>query len=320
MTEAELISEIEMQPEEIEEITDGYEQSIDEIARAAGETATPLVLMTVAANWEWRGREDLPADWLDELVPPDGTSEPARYRRAVDLLAEKIASSPPGERSEWQFKRAAAAEALGDYATARREYRAAMNSDPHLRRALDSMADRVRGVAERREVALVDVIEHLSRHAEHGIVGFDEFYDYVHFTPRGALLVAAAAFEELVAAGIVPEPDDFDLDAFVRDRLAYLAELRVDPLEVREWLGFGFDPAGIHDRDLWKYDRFVNALDERIEARPDDVRARVYRGNAAAFRIDGAAQAARDYRAALEIADDPAIRANLDRLLAGRRP
>jgi hypothetical protein len=89
---------------------------------------------------------------------------------------------------------------------------------------------------------------------------------------------------------------------------------------VEEWLGFGFDPAGIHDRDLWKYDRLLEALDRRLAEDPRDLAALVYRGNAHYFRRDGGPEAARDWRAALALApDDPAIRANLARLVAESR-
>ncbi len=82
-----------------------------------------------------------------------------------------------------------------------------------------------------------------------------------------------------------------------------------------------FDPDQIHDRDLWKYDRLLEDLDRRLEADPEDYRSRVYRGNARFFQADGAARAAEDYRAALALEpDEPAVRANLTRLLAERVP
>ena len=321
MTEEALIRDIRMQPAEVGNIIDRYEESIDAMAAVAGETRTPIVLMTVASNWEWRGREDLPADWLDEIVPDRDIPLQDRYRRAIPAITDRLDSSPADEHYEWLFKRAVAEEALGEFAAARDDYRAAMNDDPHLRRALDAQAERVRGVAARRGVPLMDTIAYLSEHARHGIVGFDEFYDYVHFTPRGVVLVAAELMRTLIQAGVLPEPAGFDPGDYMRERLAWQEELTEDPLAVGEWLGFGFDKADIADRDLWKYDKFVKSLDARIEENPADLRALVYRGNAGAFRVDGAVQADRDYRAALAIAgDDPVIRANLERLHAGRTP
>ena len=60
-------------------------------------------------------------------------------------------------------------------------------------------------------------------------------------------------------------------------------------LVLGDWLGFGFDPARLTNRDLWKYDALLTELDARIEAQPDDATARLYRGNAAAFRQGAAA-------------------------------
>jgi tetratricopeptide (TPR) repeat protein len=322
MTEAALIRDIRMRPEEIQAIVERYEATMAAISAAARAGGTPLVLMTVASNWKWRGRQDLPADWLDTLVPGPAP-ERERYRQAISILTRELEGSPPAQQSDLLFRRAVAAEALGDFTAARADYRAAMNADPHLRRALDAQAEGVRRVAARHDVALVDVIEVLSGRAQHGIIGFDEFYDYVHFTPRGVVLVAAATLRTLIASGILPEPAAFDIDDYVRERLAWQAALDRDPLAVGDWLGFGFDKAAIHDRDLWKYDKLVKELDARITRHAGDVPTLVYRGNAHAFRIDGAAQAARDYRAALaataaDAADAAVIRGNLEALQAER--
>ena len=147
------------------------------------------------------------------------------------------------------------------------------------------------------------------------------FYDYVHFTPRGAVLVAAELFGTI--SRMPGEPAEAALDAhdYTRERIDHLGKLVADDLALEEWMGFGFDRAQIADRDLWKYDRLLIELDRRIEEDPDDWLALAYRGNALAFRIDGAAGAARDYRAAIERAPDhPILRANLERLLTERGP
>ncbi len=321
LTQHAIIQEIEMSAEEIAEAVDAYEANIDEMVAAAQETGTPILPLTVASNWRWRGREDLPADWLDELLGGPGDASPARYREALSVLDSRVASAADAERHASLYQRAVAAEALGDHAAARDDFRAAMNQDPHLRRALDSMADRVRAVAKRRGVPVLDTIELLSASANHGIVGFDEFYDYVHFTPRGALLAAAGIFGVIHETGMLPPAPAFDANAYVAEHLAQLATLQDDYLDVRNWMGIGFDSDAISNRDLWKYDRMLADLDRRIEEDPGDLGAIVYRGNGSYFRVDGAQDAERDYRAALELSgDDPVIRANLERLLVRRGP
>ncbi|MGI9591835.1 MAG: hypothetical protein ACR2P8_10745 [Myxococcota bacterium] len=311
-----LLREVEVTPDEILGVIDRYEENLDEIARTAVAEGIPLVLMTVGSNWRWLGREDLPADWIDDLLGDAAPLDRARLERADRALAQELDSSVPSRRHEWLFRRAVVAEGLGDFDSARANYRAAMNEDPHLRRALDAMNERVAAVAERHGAILVDTVDHLARSAEHGIVGFDEYFDHVHLTPRGAERVAAALFDGLLTAGVVPNPDRFDPAAHLSERLTWLRDLEHDVLDVTEWLGLGFEPGQVADRDLWKYDRMVLGLDAHAEIPADRLRALVYRGNAASFRRRGGADAERDYRAALELEDDPAIRRNLDRLLA----
>lgn len=318
LTQNQIIRDIKMNESEIGEIVDQYERNIAEMVAAAKETDTSILLLTVASNWKWRGREDLPPAWLDELVESDGLPESEKYRKVREELTRRIQHAPPAERHEWLFRRALANEALEDFSAARDDYRAAFNADPHLRRALDVMAERVRRVGASESVAVLDVIEELARSARHGIVGFDEFYDYVHFTPKGALQVAAALYEQLVRMGILEPEVEFDSRAFVAQELTELGRRSEDWLAVDRWIGFSFDPALIHDRDLWKFDLMVKSLDERIERDPEDFSALVYRGNAAAFEIGGADLAERSYRTALALRDDPEVRANLDRLLSTR--
>lgn len=320
LTQRQILRDISVSDGEIAAVIDGYETELEAIAAIASERAIPTLLMSVASNWEWRGRSDLPADWLDALLDSTGGTTPGRYQEAVRVIDARLPEVSVMERHELLFRRAEAHHALGDFEAARADYRAAMNEDPHLRRALDKMNERVGTVAERRGVGFIDVVDVLARNADHGIVGFEMFYDYVHFTPRGALLVGSAIFEEMTAAGIVAPAPGFDAERYVAERLAWLANLEEDPPEVRDWLGVGFDLDRIRERDLWKYDTMLVELDALLERDPRDARALTYRGNASFFRIDGAADAARDYRGALEV--DPGFgpaRANLELLLRDRQ-
>ncbi len=327
LSQDEIIKHVSMTDAEIGAAIDRYAANLGEMVDAAGAASVPILLATVASNWEWRGRRDLPPEWLDARLgepgpatPEAGPAAPERLRRAKQRLGELLATAPRDERHALLFERAVAEGALGEIGAARADYRAAMNADPHLRRALDAANDRVRALAARRGTGFLDAVELLSRRAPDGIVGFDEFYDYVHFTPRGNLLVAAGLYRAMGEMGVVPEAPGFDLEAFVATRLAEVGRFSSDPFAVEEWLGFGFDASGIHDRDLWKYDRLLRSIDERIAADPRDLAALVYRGNAHYFRRDGGEAAARDWRAALALApDDPAIRANLARLAAEGR-
>ena len=319
ISESTLIQGIDVSPAEIHGVVERYEANLDAMAASAAGHGVPILFLAVASNWEWRGRSDLPANWLDALVESGGEIDDDDRREALRVLDAKLASVTALDRHELLYRRAVLKRALGDGDGARADYRAAMNADPHLRRALDAMNDRVRAVAERRGALFLDTVAELSREAQDGIVGFGEFYDYVHFTPRGALLVAARILATLREAGLVPRDAAFDADAFVRSRVEELARADRDSLSAGEWLGFGSDKARIADRDLWKYDKMLSGLDERIARDPLDFEALVYRGNARSFRQDGAAGAAADYRAALRLRPgDEVVRANLEALLLER--
>ena len=320
-TQAQIIEDIEVEPDEIRQVVDAYQENLEEMVDAALAAGARPLLVSVASNWRWRGRSDLPDDWMAELVPAGADGEapdPAEVRAAIEA---RLAEAAAPERSALLFQRAVVEERLGDFGAARDSYRAAMNQDPHLRRALDAMNERVGSVARSRGVAFVDAVEVMAADADHGIVGFEQFYDYVHFTPRGAIVLAEALFAELVEMGVVPGGARAVAGAYRERRLRALGELERDPTPIGEWMGVGFDPErAIADRDLWKYDRLLGELDARIEADPRDALAIVYRANADAFRLGGAEDAERGYRAALALRPgDAAIRANLEHLEAERR-
>lgn len=314
-----ILQRVELSPGEIAEVVDRYEANLDEIARTARAHDVPLALMTVASNWRWLGREDLPEGWVEALLGDAGPPSGERLARAEALLSQRLAEAAPPERWQWRFRLAVVAERRGDLEAARRRYREALDEDPHLRRALSVMNARVASVAERRDAVLVDTVARLAAREEDGVPGFGTFFDHVHFTPRGAELAAAALFEGLLDAGALPAPAGGGAGAYLEERLAALAHLERDSLSVGEWMGLGFDPGQVADRDLWKYDRMVKGLDAHVDDPADRFRALVYRGNAAFFRLGGARDAERDYRAALAVEPHPAVRANLLRLAAEGR-
>jgi tetratricopeptide (TPR) repeat protein len=321
LTQDEIVREIRTTPEEVTQVADQYEANLDAMAQSAASHHVPLLLVTVASNWKWRGRSDLPEGWVDALLGHAAPEGAAGWEAALGALDAKLAAAAATdpERSEWLFRRGAALEALGRFAEARGDYRAAMNADPHLRRALDALNERVLRVGARRGVPVLDAVDALAAVSPHGIVGFEIFYDYVHFTPAGATRLALAIARAFEREHWVPEGTTRAAAGYASARLARLAQLESDPFEVEEWIGFGFDRARIADRDLWKYDALLADLDARIARDPRDVPALIYRGNARSFQRDGAAGAAADYRAAL--AAQPAqraARANLATLLRER--
>ena len=320
LPERDLLAGVALAPGEVRAVEERYAANLAAIAAAARAAQVPLVLATAASNARWRGRKDLPADWLAARLGEPGPESPERLRAARAKLDARLAGAAADERWELLYERAVAAERQGDLAAARADYRAARDADPHRRRASEALHARVRGVAASSGAALADVDAALARRAASGLAGFDEFYDYVHPTPRGAVEIAAILLGAALAAGALPPAPALDLPRRRDERLAALAALRADPFDVSEWLGFGFDPGGVSDRDLWKYERLREALDARLAADPGDLAALVYRGNASYFEPAGGPAARRDWEAAARLAPgDPAIRANLARLAAQGR-
>jgi tetratricopeptide (TPR) repeat protein len=319
--ETEIVAAIEISAAEQAGIVDAYEVNLEAMVASAQATDTPLLLMTVASNWEWRGKDDLPGSWLAELLELEPTGETPDFEQAMQRLEQGLANAAPEDRHDWLFKRATllASEERWDEAVA--AYRASMNSDPRQRRATDELADRVRVVAARHGVALIDTIERLGKLAGHGLVGFDEFYDYVHFTPRGCVLVAAEILRVLQRDGVLPARLPFDLDEHIATETSWYAEVQHDPLDVDRWLGVGGDVSRLWDRDLWKHQSVLRELDERVSLDRTDVEALIWHGNAMFFSVGGQAAARRDYETALELEpDNAAARANLERLSGSRHP
>ncbi len=320
VSESEIIETVRVTDAERAAVADAYEENLAAMVASARASGTSILLMTVASNWRWRGRDDLPADVLARLLAvPDGVDG-----SGTELLAELdagLAAAPPHERHEWHFQRAVALEHRGRHEAAREAYRSSMNEDPHLRRATDDLARRVRAVGAKQSVPVFDTIEYLATSATDGIVGFEVFYDYVHFTPRGCLLVAAALFDRLQADGTIQSSERFAPDRHVADELAWLDRVDRDPLAIDRWLGVGDDVSRVHDRDLWKHQRWLKELDQRLAANPQDFDALVWRANADFLLAGGFAGAKAGYEAALAIdPTHPVVRDNLVKLITTRRP
>lgn len=317
LTEARIVREVQSTPAEIEAVLGTYAANLEAMARAASAAEVPLILCGVAANREWRGREDLPADWIRSL--PGG---PRTREQALAVLAEVLAREELGALERWEalFQRATLLRELGDVEGAREGFRAAHEQDPHLRRALARQSELARDVAARTGALYLDTLALFESTAEDGIIGFEHFYDYVHFTPRGAAELGAALHGVIGDLESLPRGVELELEGYALEHAAEVAALDQDFLDSRHFLGIAFDPARLSDRDLWKYDYMLRDLDARLLQDPDDALALIFRANARSFRQDGAAAAAKDYRRAMELVGETVeLRANLDRLLAERQ-
>lgn len=316
---SEMLREVRITDAQTAAVEDAYEANLRAMVAACRDAQVPAVLCTVASNWRWTGLEDEDdTPWMEELADTAGaTTGDARVAAAVARAAE---ATDPMDRWRWLDRAARSADAAGDGARARGLFRSALDADPHLRRATTRLAQRVRAAADGEAGAhLFDADAELAARAPGGVIGFETFYDYVHFTPEGALRTAAALAQGLGEADLLPA-DYSPPTAWLDARRNFLESDGPDALAVRDFVGFGFDRAILESRDLWRYDALQDDLDARIAADPADWRALAYRGNVAFFKRGGAAAAAADYEAALAIDEHADVRANLDRLRSTRRP
>lgn len=317
-----MLAAVRVEPARVAAVEEAYERNLRAMVRACAAADVPAVVCTVATNWRWTGVEDEDdAPWLAQLAreAPGGVA-PEGDARVAAAVARAARSDDPLERWRWLDRAARSAEATGDRARAAALFRAALDADPHLRRATTRLAARVRAVAASEPGAhLFDGAAVLTARAPGGVIGFETFYDYVHFTPAGALATAVALAERLDGAGLLPATWEVPAGVLA-ERRAFIEGDGPDALAVRDFLGFGFDRGLLASRSLWRYDALQDDLDARIAADATDWRARAYRANVAFFRRSGAAAAEADYRAALALREHPDVRANLDALLTDRRP
>jgi len=304
----EMLAEVSITEEERVAILDAYERNLAAMVDEAQAARVPILMMTVSANWRWWGIEDFPAD---EVPGPDGPDPD------LPVPSQEHGLAPSAALHEELYGQALRLERAGE-AVAAAYFRAAQDADPHLRRATRAHATRVRRVAEQRGVPIVDTDRVLLDGERFGVIGFDEFYDYVHFTPRGAARVARALFDEVEALGLVGSGAEAGaLDAAadgVREAIDAERTAALDAVDAGRFIGFGDEPARLADRDLWKYDALLAELRRRTAVGSTDARVWAWRGNVAWFRHDGFTEAAEAWARARELADLPGLAENERRL------
>jgi len=316
VSEARMVEHVEVEPDERRQIIGWHEQNLRAMVEACAAARVPCVLAAVAVNWEWQGRTDPPAAWIESYI--DGQAGEAGLRAALPRLQAELAASEPKQLYRVHWKLAEVQRRLGDWPAAVASYRASLEADPHLRRCRDEMNAGARRAAAA-DAVFLDTPAELAALDEHGLVGFADFYDYVHFTPRGAARTAWLVYRELERLRLFEPRAGHDARAFLAAREAACAALERDPYAVGGFLGIGASRERIAERDLWKYEAFLKELDAQLGRDPRDFDALVWRGNARFFQRDGLAGARADYEAALSVRDEPSVRDNLARLLGERR-
>jgi Flp pilus assembly protein TadD len=207
---------------EREEMRRLFEENLRAILDLAGEAGVAVVLCTVPSNVSgWVPNQsvfpndlsldvrkavgDLLADARAALGRGDAASAAAQLERARQLS--------PGY-AELHFYLGQAYEALGRWEEARASYVRARDSDASPQRAISSVNDTIRRLAEERDVPLVDVEDLFEREAPHGLLGFDWFEDYVHPKPEAHRQIALALWTLFEEEGLLGEARAADEASF----------------------------------------------------------------------------------------------------------
>jgi tetratricopeptide (TPR) repeat protein len=324
-----MIERIAIDPAEVEAVYAEYEANLHAIAAAAKTAGVPLLLCSVASNWEWIGVAEKSA--VERLGYGSGSDpQDAGGRQALlERIEAEIAAGQAGPKRRWELEYEAARQldALGQREAANQRLRKALEIDPHCRRATPKHAEILRRVVTKSGCQLFDLAAWAEARGQ-GRVGFDIFYDYVHFTPLGIAEATRALADRLFELGLLEGLTRPAAWPNTANQRAATGATPLDGLAVGEFLGFGSQPQRLSDRSLWKYDRTLDELDAGLKANPEDYRQLCWRGNAAFFRSTGLADAQRDYQAAAEAAasaqaspeEQAAIADNLQRLNGARRP
>lgn len=295
-TQAEIIEEIEIDASAERAALSAYVQNLVAAAQAAQEAEVPTVICTVAVNWLWSGKEVRESAGQDAADAEQRLAELDR----VDL------DSLPDRKARWRhvLERADALAVLQRDDEAAQAYLQALEIDPHQRRATVSQGEALQGGLLATKARIFNSTQWYLSRAQRPWIGFDEFYDYVHFTPYGAALLAEGLFTDLAQAGWLPGAEEGVAEGYAA---AHRAEVLArasqadapDFFERDRFLGIGLDPANLTSRNLWKYEAMALELDRVLAEDPDHVAASIYRGNRRSFQRGQRDRALADWRRAL---------------------
>jgi tetratricopeptide (TPR) repeat protein len=207
-----------------------YQANLEDAIDAARARGVDVVMSTLVSNL----RDQPPF----VSVHPEGLSadDRARWQQLFDqgraaatqqdhLVATRFyleAVELDGERADGRFYLARSYEALGRYDDARAEYERARDLDALRFRASGEFNDVVRGVAASRDVPVVDMEAAFAEASPNGIPGATLFWEHVHPTFDGYLLMARALEQGMAVHGFLASAPEWASrpqrpDAFFRD-------------------------------------------------------------------------------------------------------
>ena len=198
------------QPEMCQTIRSRYSDNITTMARTARARGVDLMLLTVPVNLvDWK-----PNVSAHRLAGPEREAWMVSYREGVVALEEDRAADAARSlhaavaldkehAASWYYL-GRALRRIGRYPEALAAFEAAVEHDALPSRSI--FDDDLRVVARSEGVPIVDLVGLFARHSPGGLVGFDQFVDYVHPTPASNERIAHEIVKRLAERQMLPEP------------------------------------------------------------------------------------------------------------------
>jgi tetratricopeptide (TPR) repeat protein len=218
-----------------DQVLDHFRYSLDRIVTIAEEAGARVMFVAPASNladcspFKSEPRAGLtPTERERCRTLDDQGNEAWSGGRAAEALERWDAALAIDDRfAAFHYRRGLALASLGRFEEALRAFTRARDEDVCPLRALSETIEIVREVAAERHVPLVDYVEIVEEHSDHGIAGSQFFLDHVHPTVEGNGLLGVALVEELLRQHVATASADWP-DAAVRAASERI-EARLDP-------------------------------------------------------------------------------------------
>jgi len=205
---------VQVSPQEREQVRAQFEENLRAIVEAASKDEVPVILCTVPSNVrDWRPQQ---ASFSPQTPRKDREAvrrmfaaarsalEAGDARAALRELESARELAPRHAGVHFQLGRAY--EALERWEEARTSYVRARDVDDRPERAPTGLNATIRRMARETDALLVDIERLFEQTAEHGLLGFNLFEDYVHPTPRAHRLIALALWKRILEGGLMGSP------------------------------------------------------------------------------------------------------------------
>ena len=321
VTESELMGGMQFSEEEFEYVQSQYHKNFKEIVQNSGKH--PLLILTVASNLRWNDPDETLSDWINHYfyvngIPLNEVEKKSPFNRRLKILdllqKEKVRAETQSQTQELaniHFRLGKVYEELGNFRQAKEEFVQARKIDPQSRRSLDEFQNILFSLPnefpKKEKLWILNTEECLAKVSPQGIVGFEFFYDHVHFTPWGSEQVAESISDFLVEKKILSEES--------LERIAYSAWLKRNSIQqelkgreidfalANRWVGFNFNKGNIQYPHPFKYREGLQSLKNMVDLGKKNPWIYVFLGNGYFQKLNQEDHALQLYQEALSRTD-----------------